>query len=464
MPKYSKMRNEMALMIFVTIAAMLLVLLVFSRRSTIQYYHDRFYEQMHGVFDDSDFADKLESAENVDAVGALVMSRAGELGIDNATRKFYVLDKYAQPLFSPTQLPNMVHATTNLLTAVTQNEGNYSFIGDSYIDFALPVGGKYILYVIDDKTEIWKRSNDDLIVTAKAAVVAFGVVMSLCFIFTHYLMIPIRDFVKSIQEMTSGKFPEPIQNKRRDETRLMTDKFNEMVDALRHTEENRNTFIANVSHELKTPITSIRSYAETLADAMNDLDPETRNNFINVILNESDRMTKIVQDLLTLSKMDAGEITLKIEPFNLSESVQRVYDSVLLNAQKRGMNMALNLSSGTQILHGDKARIEQVLLNILSNALRYTPDGGKIELKTYFDKKRSEMVICVKDTGIGIPAEDLPKLFDRFYRVDKARSRAKGGSGLGLAIAKELIERHGGTITIESKLNVGTTVFVRLPS
>lgn len=229
----------------------------------------------------------------------------------------------------------------------------------------------------------------------------------------------------------------------------------------RRSDEMRREFVANVSHELRTPITSVRSYAETISEFGSDMPEEQRKHFLGVILNESDRMTKIVQDLLSLSRFDAGETDLNLERFDLNESARNVFDALKLDAEKRGLKPETDLPDEPVYILGDKARIEQVIINICSNALRYTPAGGNVRLILTIDGSSARL--SVADTGIGIPKADIGRIFDRFYRVDKARSRAMGGTGLGLSIAYEIVKRHNGRITVESEQNVGTTVTVILP-
>ncbi len=222
----------------------------------------------------------------------------------------------------------------------------------------------------------------------------------------------------------------------------------------------RREFVANVSHELRTPITNIRGYAETLLDTA-DLPKEMEADFLRVILSESDRMTKIVQDLLSLSRFDAGNLDLAFERFSIEDSVKDVCSAITIEASKHGHTLNLHFDEALPKISGDKARIEQVVVNIISNAVKYTPDGGIIDVHAY--KEEKSVVIKVTDNGIGIPKDDLPRIFERFYRVDKARSRAYGGTGLGLSIAQEIISRHGGSIEIESAHGEGATVTVRLP-
>ncbi len=225
-------------------------------------------------------------------------------------------------------------------------------------------------------------------------------------------------------------------------------------------ENSRREFVANVSHELRTPLTNVKSYAETLYDT-DDLDRDTERNFLGVIIGESDRMTHIVSDLLTLSRLDHDRGAKNFELHDLSAIAQKVCLAMELSAKERGHDLSLDLSDQPGLVMCDVNRIEQVLVNILSNAIKYTPDGGKIEMRVYSEPGYA--CVSVSDNGIGIPQDSLDRIFERFYRVDKARSRAAGGSGLGLSIAKDIVDLHSGELKISSREGVGTTVFVRLP-
>ena len=225
-------------------------------------------------------------------------------------------------------------------------------------------------------------------------------------------------------------------------------------------ERARREFVANVSHELRTPLTSIKSYTETLMENQ-DLPPETSRRFLGVIDNESDRMARIVKDLLTLSRLDNGKFDLRITVFDTGKLLKNVFDAMVFEAKNRNHEMTLDLDERMPQMTGDRERIEQVVVNILANAVKYTPNGGRIRLSGHV---LDDMLwISVTDNGVGIPEEDLPRLFERFYRVEKARSRDKGGTGLGLAIAAEIVRYHNGTIEVASKVDKGTTVTVKLP-
>lgn len=225
-------------------------------------------------------------------------------------------------------------------------------------------------------------------------------------------------------------------------------------------EEMRREFVANVSHELRTPLTNIHSYAETLVDGQGDIPEKTEKKFLNVILSESERMTSIVQDLLTLSRFDSGRNDMNLSRFSFASAVNDVYQAFYMDAQRHDHTLTLSLSPDLPHIIGDRERIVQVMTNIVSNAVKYTPDGGAIAVTA---EKCGDMVrLVVDDNGIGIPKEDRPRIFERFYRVDKARSRQSGGTGLGLSIALEIINRHEGTLAILDKDTPGLAVCMEL--
>ena len=222
----------------------------------------------------------------------------------------------------------------------------------------------------------------------------------------------------------------------------------------------RREFVANVSHELRTPLTNIRSYAETLADNAGDIPLEMERNFLSVILGESDRMTHIVQDLLTLSRFDSGKSEMNLTRFSFGEAIQDLYRAVLLEAQRHGHTLTLDMPDHLPSILADRERIVQVMMNVVSNSIKYTPDGGRIRISAGQTGERVWME--VDDNGIGIPPEDRGRIFERFYRVDKARSRESGGTGLGLSIAKEIVDRHGGSISLVEKDGPGLTIRIEL--
>ena len=227
----------------------------------------------------------------------------------------------------------------------------------------------------------------------------------------------------------------------------------------RRLDASRREFIANVSHELRTPLTNIKSYTETVVENA-DLPEENRTAFLQVVLGESDRMIRIVKDLLMLSRLDNDKLDLRPQRFDVGGMVRHVYEAMKIDAYNRKHTLRL-VEGNPGVMTGDVERLEQVLVNVVSNSIKYTPEGGVIEIEAR--REGEQVIIQVKDNGIGIPDEDLDRIFDRLYRVDKARSREMGGTGLGLAIAREIMQAHKGEISLSSTLGKGTTVTLTLP-
>ena len=222
----------------------------------------------------------------------------------------------------------------------------------------------------------------------------------------------------------------------------------------------RKEFVADVSHELKTPITSIMGYSETLLDGEYDKETETR--FLNVILEEAQRMARLVSDLLTLSRLDNNRAGKEKSTFDLGDLVKEAQDKLKIELSKKNHKLESFVTSNVPPVFADKDGIERVFLNILSNSIKYTPNGGNI--KIYVGCVYNDAYIKIIDNGIGIPEKDLNRIFERFYRVDKSRTREMGGTGLGLSIAKEILDKNGGSIDIKSEHEKGTEVVIKIPT
>jgi two-component system sensor histidine kinase VicK len=222
----------------------------------------------------------------------------------------------------------------------------------------------------------------------------------------------------------------------------------------------RREFVANVSHELRTPLTTIRSYLEALVDGAWK-DEEIAPNFLEVTRNETERMIRLVNDLLQLSKMDSKDSQLFIEWVNFVEFFHRIIDRFEMS-KEQNVTFERNLPDSAIFLEIDEDKIIQVLDNIITNAMKYSPEGGQITFS--INEEDDQIIVSISDQGMGIPKENLARIFDRFYRVDKARSRKLGGTGLGLAIAKEMVEAHGGRIWARSEEGKGTEISFSLPA
>jgi two-component system, OmpR family, phosphate regulon sensor histidine kinase PhoR len=244
------------------------------------------------------------------------------------------------------------------------------------------------------------------------------------------------------------------------------------ITELRRLEHIRKDFVANVSHELRTPLTSIKGYVEALLDGGKD-DPETSVRFLDIILKQSDRLNLILEDLLQLSKIESGQVQFKQEPLHIGSVVDRTIAMIKPLADKKQHWLRAEVDADLPLINGDQERLVQVLANLLDNAIKYTPEGGQITVAARripvlahrtADGPRKGVELTVTDTGIGIPEKDRPRVFERFYRVDKARSRELGGTGLGLAIVKHIVEGHGGQIRMEGNVPNGSRFVVRLPA
>ena len=239
------------------------------------------------------------------------------------------------------------------------------------------------------------------------------------------------------------------------------------ITEIQRLETVRSDFVANVSHELRTPLTAIRGYVETLLQHPPS-DPADANQFLAIIDRHSERLSRLTEDLLVLSDLESGTRKMTSRPVEAGQLVQRVLEVFWDRAAKRKVSLSYSFSSGLPLILGDYDRLQQLFINLVDNAVKYTPSGGSVTITathTHLGAQADAWVeIAVADTGAGIAEKDLPRLTERFYRVDKARSRELGGTGLGLAIVKHIVLAHGGELKIESAINHGTTVRVLLPA
>ena len=228
---------------------------------------------------------------------------------------------------------------------------------------------------------------------------------------------------------------------------------------IRKLEAVRRDFVANVSHELRTPLTIVGGFAETLQDP--DISPVRRAEFAQTIYSNTQRMQRIVDELLDLSRIESGHWKPRLQPVKIADAAAEVFARVEPAAATKNISLETRITPAASIIHVDRTALEQILLNLVENALRHTPEAGRITVEAA--EAKNGVVLSVKDTGIGIAPEHLPRIFERFYRADSGRSREAGGTGLGLAIVKHLVEAHGGSVNAESVLGSGTTVRIFFP-
>jgi len=231
------------------------------------------------------------------------------------------------------------------------------------------------------------------------------------------------------------------------------------ITEIRRLETVRSDFVANASHELKTPLTSIKGFVETLLEGALD-DKENNRNFLKIIWDHAERLDSLVNDLLSLSHLESKEIMLKKTNFNLKQQVEGVISGFSSQLKKKDIELKNELPASIS-LTADKNRIEQVVTNLIDNAIKFNQEKGFVRI--FSEEINGKVKITIEDSGIGIPEKDIPRIFERFYRVDKARSRSLGGTGLGLSIVKHIIEIHGGTVGVESVEGLGSKFWFILP-
>jgi signal transduction histidine kinase len=276
------------------------------------------------------------------------------------------------------------------------------------------------------------------------------------------IVAPIRAVTAAAQQIASGQLQHRVSVTSRDEVGQLAETFNQMADALANDLQTRRNLIADVAHELRTPLSVIRANLEAMLDGVLPANDQE----IASLHEEVTLLSRLVADLNLLSIAEAGQLKLEQIEIAPAELVYRVIERMATQAEAQAIILLEEVAPALPMVRADADRLGQVLVNLVGNALRYTPAKGQVIVRAYQETARSiepEVIISVSDTGSGIVPEDLPHVFDRFYRADKSRTRTSGGSGIGLAIVKQLVEVHGGRVWVESQLGQGTTFFLTLP-
>jgi signal transduction histidine kinase len=324
-------------------------------------------------------------------------------------------------------------------------------VGNDLVGTVLVAWGRQIVWgqVEESFLANVRRSLFLVILGGCLLAVVIGAIMA--YQITH----PLRELRQAAAEIASGNLGKRVQIRGEDEVAELARSFNEMAEALQQQEEKRRQLLADIAHELRTPLSVMRGHLEALLDGLYPLDSE----HLTPVYNETLLLQRLVEDLRTISLAEAGKLPLEKTQFDLTELIKEILEMAEAVANEKGLNLQCFVEEHLPI-YADRQRIGQVIHNILSNAFNFTPEGGVVTIRAR--KVDSKVEIAISDTGPGIPPEDLPHIFDRFWRKEPSRSRATGGSGLGLSIAKELVEAHGGTIEVQSTVGKGTTFTIRL--
>ena len=286
---------------------------------------------------------------------------------------------------------------------------------------------------------------------------AVAIALLLSFVLSRRILAPVKALSQAARRLGKGDFSQRVHFRDKGEVGELAQSFNSMANDLERTEQLRRNMVADVAHELRTPLSNLSGYLEAIRDGVIKPDSDT----VNSLVEEASSLSRLVDDLQELSLSDAGELKLLCQNEDVAALIKQAVAARQPQAAAKGLRLAVSLPEKLPLISIDSHRIKQVLRNLLENAVAHTSRGGSITIKVW--QQDNQVKTSVVDTGEGIPAEDLPNIFERFYRVDKSRTRATGGSGLGLTIAKRLVEAHGGRIEVESEMGKGSTFTFTLP-
>ena len=333
--------------------------------------------------------------------------------------------------------------------------------GVEYAAVPLRTGDGQMLYAVREEPGFWVASTRFLFEFWWQLLVAGAVAAATALLVARWLARgmtqPLREMAKAARSMEAGDYSQRVQTRSRDEVGQLAVAFNRMSGELEDLERLRRDLVANVSHELRTPISALRALLENLLDGVERPDPET----LQVMLAQTERLGRLVDQLLELSRLESGDVPMVRERFALPPLVARVLSEIDVMRVRRDVELAQDLPKDLPPVYADAERVHQVLFNLLDNAVRFTPPGGRVTV--HASTKNGSVDVAVADTGPGIASEHLPRVFERFYRVDPGRSRDEGGTGIGLAIARSVVEAHGGRIWAESQPGKGSVFTFELP-
>ncbi|WP_353894200.1 HAMP domain-containing sensor histidine kinase [Proteinivorax hydrogeniformans] len=309
-------------------------------------------------------------------------------------------------------------------------------------------------YVDDIKSAV----IDVRIMIFTISIISVIVVIVLSIVISNSLLEPINNLTEGSKKMSMGLLNTRVPVRSNDEIGTLAQNFNSMAEQLEKNDENRLTFLADLSHDLKTPLASIKALAESLGE---EESKETYQEFLKDIVTEIDRMNVTVSSLLEFNKVSNISTKVNKKNFIFSYLVDEAVNSIQPIADQKGIKIKFDNKELKEKIFGDREKLRQMILNLLDNAIKYSGENGIVEVKLKANRK--EIILAIKDCGKGIPPEALPHLFDRFYRVDKARHKDTGGNGIGLAIVKDVAQLHGGRVDVESRLETGTIFTIKLP-
>ena len=343
-------------------------------------------------------------------------------------------------------------------TNVEDRETNNIYLGNGH-----PImisnsfqGSFFVLAPVDDAHEPVHKIRDLLILSA---VGAFFLGLGFTFFLARKMSSPLLEMERATREIAKGNLDIRVNTLPNDELGSLGAAINDLAVETNQYRANRSEFFANISHELRTPISYLKGYANVLKNNLYETEEE-RQLYLTIIEDETERIMRLINDLFDLSKVEEGQIDLQMEAVDLAEIMETAVLKIWIEFEKKGLTLVREIDRDIPLIEADGNRLEQIFINLLTNAIRYT-EKGSIFLNIW--SKKNKVYVTIEDTGIGIPEEELPLIFERFHRVEKSRSRDFGGTGLGLAIVKNLVEIQHGTISVSSEINKGTKFELSFP-
>lgn len=419
------------------------------------------------------FAPLFQSAQ-ADALQEALVSSGGEMGgrlmiIDEDGKVQF--DSFSQLCGMRLQLPEVlsiltggqstaygIHHLEGGAQALTANAADeyVAYCAASIIGTRGRLGALLFVAPVQEMMTSLQNVQQQLL---RVFVLVAAAALTVALVFSQIITKPISALTRTIQKMGKGDLSARVTVRGSGEMRQLAESYNTMAEQLERLDRSRNQFVSNASHELKTPLATMKILLESLI-YQPDMPAELRAEFMQDLNHEIDRLTGIITDLLTLTQMDSRRMELRPSMVNLSELAEETLRLLAPAAEQRGQVLTGSIQPGCNLV-ADRSKLGQIIYNLTENGLKYTPDGGKVSVSLHTDGRTA--VLTVKDNGVGIPKEDQGHIFERFYRVDKARSRETGGTGLGLSIVRQLVTLHKGIITVESAPGMGATFTVKLP-
>lgn len=359
--------------------------------------------------------------------------------------------------FRHKEIQNALNGQTSTNTFKFKEYGHVLYVAVPAIVQNRVVGATLLSISIND---IYKDVNHIKLNLFFISIVCILLIALISFIFSGFAIMPLERFTKVINSIAKGDFKQRVEVNTNDEFKNMAYAFNAMIMKLDQVDKQRKEFVANVSHELRTPISSIKLLSESLLHQDED-DINIYKEFMMDIAAESDRLNNIIDELLSLVDLDKEKLHLNYKITYINFLLEKIVNRLKPLAEKKDIKLKLYLNEKIQI-KVDSDKIQQAIINIIENAIKYTQEGGEVKVSLYSQGKWC--IIEVRDNGIGIPENGLTHIFDRFYRIDKARSRKTGGTGLGLSIANQIVALHQGNIEVESKIGKGSVFYIKIPN